>query len=411
MITRLIIYSTLIVLIIVTVNFRLNGIEQVPNRSKPPATETVRRSQHEDLLLGRGVSGNQQELISLPRPPIPTVVAEGQTAQVREKREKYEKARERFGARDYSAAVELLGELPEGDQGVLTYLGVSYFNLGDYPRAIAGLKKALELNPRDLDARKALSLAYYKIDDLPKALSHMEVVLAAADDPELHLLHAKLKRENQTQADFVGESADHFRVLYDGYTHGRVSREVIGLLEDAYRHIGGELHCFPVEPVTAILYTDRDFTDTTRAPLWAGGLYDGKIRVPVRGITGFSPTLKKVLFHEYTHALVHSIARQCPLWIDEGLAEYFSNTYSKKCGQIIPLSYLETSFNGLGSEKSISIAYWESWSAVSYLVERHGLYKMKDLLVAFASNADPDQAFRSSLGISYNDFLQQWGKD
>ena len=34
----------------------------------------------------------------------------------------------------------------------------------------------------------------------------------------------------------------------------------------------------------------------------------------------------QVIYHEYTHSLIHLNFRLCPLWLDEGLAEFFANT-------------------------------------------------------------------------------------
>lgn len=37
-----------------------------------------------------------------------------------------------------------------------------------------------------------------------------------------------------------------------------------------------------------------------------------------------------VIYHEYTHSLIHINYRLCPLWLDEGLAEFFANTKFQK---------------------------------------------------------------------------------
>ena len=44
-------------------------------------------------------------------------------------------------------------------------------------------------------------------------------------------------------------------------------------------------------------------------------------------ISSFTPfgaiTFARILRHELTHALLHSVLKDVPLWLDEGLAEYF----------------------------------------------------------------------------------------
>ena len=56
-------------------------------------------------------------------------------------------------------------------------------------------------------------------------------------------------------------------------------------------------------------------------PSWAAGAYDGIIRVPMRGALDNPKELDRVLSHEFTHALVRSLApRGVPAWLNEGLA-------------------------------------------------------------------------------------------
>jgi hypothetical protein len=137
------------------------------------------------------------------------------------------------------------------------------------------------------------------------------------------------------------------------------------------------------------------------------GMYDGKIRI-YQG-EGQGDLLKKVLFHEYTHAVVDSITQRCPKWINEGLAEYFSGGNKQKIGQLIPLRNIENSFLGL-SNRNAHIAYQESYSAVSYLIEKYGMHKMKEMLVSLSKGSDPDQAFSSAFSKTYTDFIKEWGK-
>ena len=54
----------------------------------------------------------------------------------------------------------------------------------------------------------------------------------------------------------------------------------------------------------------EQFHDITQSPDWAGGAYDGRIRVPVQGASRRPGRIERVLTHEFTHALVHSIAPQ-----------------------------------------------------------------------------------------------------
>lgn len=129
-----------------------------------------------------------------------------------------------------------------------------------------------------------LALAYYKMDDLDKSLHNIEIGLSMKSDQQLQFLHDKIRRERRTQQKFIDESTRHFKVIFDGHENGNISRKVLGILDDAYRFAGKELNYFPDQPITVIIYTEKEFFDTTLAPGWAGGAYDfigGKIRIPV----------------------------------------------------------------------------------------------------------------------------------
>jgi len=319
------------------------------------------------------------------------------------------KALEKFRSGDYEGAAGLFKELAETDKSAFSAVGMSYFRLGNYQTANEYFEKAIESDSHDFVARKALAFSYYKLDNLEKSIEHADKGLSLVPDPELQTLLERLRKEKNTQRNFIEESTAHFKVLFDGYEHGKIDREVVRILEDAYRFVGKEMGHFPAGSITVVLNTSSDFFDTTGAPHWSGGIYDGKIRIPIRGAEGQGELLKKVLFHEYTHAVVHSITRRCPRWIDEGLAEYFSAGNQQKIGQLIPLRNIENSFLGL-SNRNVHIAYQESYSAVSYLIEKYGMHRMKEMLESLSKGSDPDQAFSNAFSKTYTDFIREWGK-
>jgi hypothetical protein len=161
--------------------------------------------------------------------------------------------------------------------------------------------------------------------------------------------------------------------------------------------------------VTVILYGERDFAVATGAPSWVGGLYDGKIRIPVRGVTGRERELKRILFHEYTHALVYSVTPVCPRWVQEGLAESCAGSRLLKIGQIIPLERLENASSWWNGE-SAPLAYRESHAAVAALIDRFGLDRLKEFLRALGRDEPLPEAFQRAFYMPYSRFLAQWGR-
>jgi tetratricopeptide (TPR) repeat protein len=322
-------------------------------------------------------------------------------------------AKESFVKGDYRKAADLCTKLAEKNKKAFLCVGLSYFRMSHYDKSIVFLEQALQGGAEEFPCRKYLAFSYYYRDNFEKSMLNAEKGEAIMRDAELDAFYSRLLREKKAKRNFVSESTNHFKVEYDGYEHGEISRKVIGMLEEAYSSIGSDLDYYPTEPVTVILYTNHTFYDTTQAPAWSGGTFDhrdGKIRVPVKGVEGQEALLKTVLSHEYVHALVHSITKKCPLWLNEGLAEYYAKGPSQKIGQIIPLNRLENSLAGLNG-KGIVIAYIESRSAVSYLIDRYRPYRMKELLFSLSKDSNLNTAFNNSFQMSYTDFMEKWGRN
>jgi tetratricopeptide (TPR) repeat protein len=376
-------------------------------RSSEPPVSSAPRDDRETLSVRR-----EPEKVETPDPAGVEKGAvdspERERASERD-REFASRAAEKFRTGDYEGAIKLYSELSGRDKSALAGMGISYLRLGDHENAERFLEQAVKNNPGDFGVRKTLAFFYYRKDDVDKGLSHAEAGLAIKRDPELQKICDKLRNDKNTREVSESESTSHFTITFDGYKHGGISRKVLEILEDAYSAVGKEFNVFPSGAVNTILYTNRDFYDITRAPGWSGGIYDGKIRMPVRGAEQNEATLKKVLFHEYTHSVVRSLTSRCPLWINEGLAEYFSISRAEKIGQVIPLDLLRDSFSWLRGEQ-VTLAYRESHSAVAYLIGKHGFHRMKEFLQTLSAGGDLEQAFKGSFGVSYSEFVSTWGK-
>ncbi|MCK4761570.1 MAG: hypothetical protein KAW12_05170 [Candidatus Aminicenantes bacterium] len=315
-----------------------------------------------------------------------------------------------FLERNYKKALELYKKVSLDDKLAVVYAGLCCYRLEDYDNALFYFKIALGYNSLDFMAMKYITLTYYKLDDLKNTRKYAELTLDAMKDREIQTLVSQLKEEQKINTKYKVTTSEVFKVFFSKEEHSDIERDILGILKEAYRVIGRQIDFYPTGPISIYLYNEKDFFDVTRAPGWAGGLYDGKIRIPIHGIQGVSrETLKRILFHEYTHALVHAITPECPLWINEGLAEYFSTEDRRTIGQILPLESIEYRFPS--DTRGVLVAYIESFSAVTYLIERFRLYRIKELLQAFAKGEKIDEAFDSASLPAYEKFKRTWGKD
>src|SRR5207302_2235365 len=115
----------------------------------------------------------------------------------------------------------------------------------------------------------------------------------------------------------------HFTLHYQGdRTSASLQSQILASLENHYQDIARQLGYEPSANIIVILYTQKEFMDITEAPSWAGALNDGKLRIPIGGLTAMDPELERSLKHELTHSFLNSLGRgRCPVWLNEGLAQ------------------------------------------------------------------------------------------
>lgn len=210
----------------------------------------------------------------------------------------------------------------------------------------------------------------------------------------------------------------HFLTKYEGREKIEAGRIVLRILEDAYGEVGRALSYYPDREIQVILYSSQQFQEVTDAPGWSGGVFDGKIRIPIGGIEQETPGLRRLLYHEYTHAVVRAIAPRCPTWLNEGLAMYFEgrelDSRQKdllrtlaQAGKLPSLRNLEGSFMGLGGNQAM-LAYLFSLSSVRYMIDSFGLYRARSILDELAAGADTGKAVSSGIMLSYEEFERGW---
>jgi hypothetical protein len=153
------------------------------------------------------------------------------------------------------------------------------------------------------------------------------------------------------------------------------------------------------------LYTRQAFTDVTRAPDWVGALNDGRIRVPVQGLTNVTAELSIVLKHELVHSFVQQKTHgRAPTWLQEGLAQWMEGTRSGQnagallqvydAKQSISLKQLEGSWMQFPNEKGAHAYAW-SLANVEMIVRRSGMGEIEQILDHIAAGETPEGALQN----------------
>jgi tetratricopeptide (TPR) repeat protein len=300
-------------------------------------------------------------------------------------------------------------------------LGLSYHRLKNETQAKEAAEKASSLAPNEPAPYKLLGEIAYQNDELEEALGYFEKARQLGpEDPNLSPLIDKLQRELQVQSRFQQEATFHFTVKFEGHEERDIADQVIRILEEAYGEIGKSLSYYPDTPITVILYSDQQFRDITRTPSWTGGLFDGKIRIPTEGAVSSPAELNRVLYHEYTHAIVYALTGgHVPTWLNEGLALNLEKgdptawnpilTEAIRNNRFIPLQALHGPFINMDAATA-SLAYAESYSAVKYLIDRYGMFPIQLLLKDLSRKRDFAKVFEDRLFIPYPEFQAAWQK-
>jgi hypothetical protein len=219
----------------------------------------------------------------------------------------------------------------------------------------------------------------------------------------------KVERELHASRDYDFASSSHFNLRYDGNVDIDLAAAMIEYLEEQYFVVTETFRHSPPQPITVQLFPEREFRAVTRAPEWAGGLYDGKIRVPLGGLTRLTPDAKRVLTHELTHAVVHSKSRgNAPRWLQEGLAQMAEGKRPLRRD----LKSITAQLEKLPPEEwgSMGFSYPLALAVCQYLSTRSGFDSLVQLVDQLGSGLDTDEALREVYGQDYGEICRDWGQ-
>lgn len=297
--------------------------------------------------------------------------------------------------------------------GVL--LSVAYLHLrrSEYSQAVEYLERADRVAPEVPDVPKLLGWGYYGLNKIEPAVREWKRALELRKDPDVQRALEKALRDQQTERDFKEGETRHFTLRYHGGAAPPLAREILRTLEEHFQAIELELDFAPPEPIGVLLYTEQDFVDITRAPSWASALNDGRIRVPVQGLTSVTSDLSSTLKHELTHSFVHQKTRgRAPAWLQEGVAQWMEGKRSRESAALltqayerkahIPLKAMERSFANMPTDVA-AYAYAWSLAAVEYIVHSNGAGDIARILEAINTEVSAENALRYVLRMDYEE--------
>ena len=292
-------------------------------------------------------------------------------------------------------------------------LNLAYFHLrqSEYSTALDLIHLVRKAYSDSADAARLAGWADYGLNRISDAVAEWKRAQELQPSPEVAKALERAQRDAQTESEFREGLSNHFIVKYSGTAEPGLARNIVNTLEIHYSDICDALNFTPAEPIGVILYTNQQFADITRAPGWAGAINDGRIRLPVQGVTVVNDQLSRILKHELTHSFIQQKTRgRCPTWLNEGIAQWMEGIRSKPyaralaaefdAGHVSPLRDLEATWMNL-SESTAGIAYAWSEAVVEEIVADGGTIDLNRILDALQNSPSGESALRTALHLDY----------
>jgi tetratricopeptide (TPR) repeat protein len=324
-----------------------------------------------------------------------------------------------YGKGDTDSAIDQYRQAlvfsPE-NTGLLLNLAVLYLRKSQFTAALDPLERARRVTPESPDVAKLMGWAYYGANKMDLAIEEWKRAEHLRRDPEVEEALAKAERDKSEEESYREGETAHFDLKYYGGATPDLARGILRVLEDDYNDLESQLDYTPPEQIAVILYTEQSFADITRAPGWVGALNDGRLRIPVQGLTDVTPELARVLKHELTHSFVGQKSHQrAPTWLQEGVAQWMEGRRSSRDagalvdaagqGSIPSLAAMSGSWMGL-SGNAAAFAYAWSLAVVESIIDAGGVSDISRLLDRIATSS-VEEALQETLHLNYADLQQQ----
>lgn len=303
---------------------------------------------------------------------------------------------------------------------VLNYYAVVLAKTGHASEALPYAERAVSLSPESPDSLTVLGYVQYSADRDQEAIQTWKHSLQLRPDPAVQQFLAKAERDASVQANYSERESSHFTLHYEGQqTSESLRSQLLATLDSEYDDLVHQLGIEPRNNIPVVLYTSQTFFDVTRAPSWSGAINDGKLRIPIQGVSSVTPELARVLKHELAHSFINQrSAGRCPQWLNEGLAQFVEPKPLGNGRQLaelyrtqheIPLNALEGTFVSFSSMQA-TLAYEESLATVQYINEAYGMGDLQRILERLGQGSSTEAALRAILHSDYADLEIQVAK-
>ena len=254
--------------------------------------------------------------------------------------------------------------------------------------------------------------------DREGAIATWERALSLEEDAAFRARLEALRADAELERDHRHLRAHHFLLSYDTAVPHRWRMAVLHYLDRAYDRVALDLGHRPRLPVQVVVTPERRFREVLGGHAWAGGTFDGRIRIPHR--QGEDPSaVESVVFHEVAHAVLADLWPDAPVWLQEGIAQRSERTTdaprsdpepflraAAASGRLLPWETMQEEFLGLDAEAA-QVAYAQAYGLLLHLEGRYGLARLRRWIRAAAGEGEEAAAARE-FRASPRDLFRQW---
>lgn len=275
-----------------------------------------------------------------------------------------------------------------------------------YPvRAATEVAKAVELAPELGSAHDRLASIHYREGRLDEAIASWEsAARLVPSDAAVRERLQRAKAAREAEAGLSRQTSAHVEILFDMRRDAVLASKVLAAMEEAHGVVGADLQAFGQERLVVVLLPHDAFQAVTGAHSWVGGLYDGRIRLPVKDAAQRESELLARARHEYVHSVLAPLGKRAPGWLHEGLAQVYEGRSAAQAkrrllaGDPLDFAALSQSFAATRSAERARAQYDTALAFVDWLRagERGGAFRAA--MKALFADEGLEQAFESAYG-------------
>ena len=225
--------------------------------------------------------------------------------------------------------------------------------------------------------------------------------------------------------DWNKHASDHFVLKYQA--HDKTwAQQVLQLAEAAYNQVTADLGVTSPLSREVKIYEDEELFRTSvflSLPDWTTGWTEPGEAIKFRLRENDERFIQGAIAQELTHQVLFAQRLETP-WLHEGIAIYEAGRVTPlgthwTAGQHLPIvqetvrRHREFPLDAMPSyedllQEQVELFCGQSWSAVSFIVERYGLTGLRRLIAQTVASGDAATGLRTALGVDPERFHADW---